>query len=66
MNMAIIHGQKEHETFDRAKYEWAKKRVGKPRACIHEFKQNSIHDRMMDEYLQREGLMLAAKKGEGT
>jgi hypothetical protein len=49
---------KEHRTFEEGKREWAKKRIGKSLAQTWEWgRENSIHDRMMREYLQEEGLL---------
>lgn len=47
----------EWDKFHRARREWAKKRVGKSRAHIHEFNHDVIDDRMMDDFLTKEGLM---------
>lgn len=48
----------EHRTFEDGKREWAKKRIGKSLAQTWEWgRENSVHDRMMQEYLCEEGLL---------
>jgi hypothetical protein len=49
--------EREWETCQRAKDEWAKKRVGKSRARTDEFRGRDVADQMMDEYLREEGLL---------
>jgi hypothetical protein len=56
----------EHEKFDEARREWAKRRVGKSRAHIPEFREDSVHDRVMDEYLRQGGLMSDMERGTGV
>jgi len=49
---------KEHETFEVAKREWAKKRLGKPFAQTLEVgHENGFYDRLVRQYLQDEGLL---------
>jgi hypothetical protein len=48
----------EFKKFENAKREWAKKRIGKSLGqVIEQVRNNSFYDRMMHEYLQKEGLM---------
>jgi hypothetical protein len=58
--------QLEHEKFDQSRREWAKKRLGKSRAHVPEFRHDSVHDRMMDEYLRGEGLIADIEGGKGS
>jgi hypothetical protein len=46
----------EHQTFENAKREWAKKRAGKSIAKKWDKREDSIDDKMMHEYLRGEGL----------
>lgn len=48
----------EHRTFENAKREWAKRRIGRSLAQIREGgRENAVYDQMMREYLQEEGLL---------
>jgi hypothetical protein len=48
----------DHRTFEEGKREWAKKRVGKSLAQSWERgREDSVHDMMMREYQQEEGLL---------
>lgn len=47
----------EWETFERAKCEWAKKRIGKSRARVDDRLGRDVSDSMMDDYLREEGLL---------
>jgi hypothetical protein len=49
--------EREHVSCDRGKLEWAKGRVGKPIAHIDKSEHDEVHDRMMREYLEAEGLL---------
>ncbi len=48
----------EHRTFERAKEEWAQRRVGRSLAHVPDgTREDTISDKMMREYLQGEGLL---------
>jgi hypothetical protein len=49
--------QREHVTFERAKREWAKKRLRRSRAQCDERLARGVGDRLIDDYLRREGLL---------
>lgn len=49
----------EWETFERAKREWAKKRIGKSRARSDERMGRDVSDSMMEDYLREEGILPA-------
>jgi hypothetical protein len=44
-----------------AQYEWAKKRAGKSFAQIDKFEHGGIYDEMVQEFLEREGLLPASQ-----
>ena len=48
---------REWKTSERAKYEWAKKRLGKSRARTDDRIGRGVSDKVMDDYLRREGLL---------
>jgi len=49
------------ETKEIAKREWAKKRAGKPFAQVDKFEHGDVHDKLMQEFLEQEGLLPAAQ-----
>lgn len=49
--------EKERITCELAKQEWAKKRAGKSGAHIDKFMHDDIEDKLMQEYLQEEGVL---------
>ncbi len=50
--------EKERETFEEGKREWAKRRVTKPLAQTLDFgRENTVYDRLVREYLQAQGLV---------
>jgi hypothetical protein len=49
--------EREHQSFDMAKREWAKKRLGKSRARADERIGRDVADKIMDDYLRRERLL---------
>ena len=46
--------QRERNTFERAKREWAKRREGRSRARVDRFSHGDVADSMMDDYLREE------------
>lgn len=48
---------KEWETARLAKEEWAKKRLGRSVAHVDKFNHDGVHDKIMGNYLRREGLL---------
>jgi hypothetical protein len=50
--------EREWVTFERAKREWARKRVGKSRAKVDERIGRDVADEMMDDYLREQGLLV--------
>jgi hypothetical protein len=52
--------EQEWETFQKAKKEWARRRIGKSRAQTDErLEGRCVADEMMDDFLRKEGLLLA-------
>jgi hypothetical protein len=50
--------QEEHESFDRGKEEWAKRRLGKSLARVADVtRENTVGDDLMNEYLAEQGLL---------
>ena len=50
--------EKEHDTFEAAKREWAKRRLGKPLAqTLDVGHENEFYDRLVREHLKQEGLL---------
>jgi hypothetical protein len=48
---------REWETTQVAKREWARKRIGKSVAQVDKFELGDIGDKLMQEYLEKEGLL---------
>lgn len=48
-----------------AQHEWAKKRAGKSLAQVDKFEHGDVHDKMMRQFLEKEGL-LPVSKGAGS
>jgi hypothetical protein len=48
---------REWETAQLAKEEWAKRRIGRSVAHVHRLTHDDVEDEMMQEYLQNEGLL---------
>ena len=59
MGSRISDKPQEWETFQLAKYEWARKRTGKSRARTDERMGRDVSDKMMDDFLREEGLLPA-------
>ncbi len=49
--------EREWETYERAKREWARKRLGKPRARTDE-RMRDVSDLLLDDFLREEGLLV--------
>jgi Protein of unknown function (DUF4238) len=50
--------EREHETFDQAKREWARRRIGKSIAHVDNYShQDSVSNRMMSDFLRDQGLV---------